>query len=62
MLTERTDSIMFGDVPGGFWVCGRFEVRDGKIVHWRDYFDTGDILIGVARGGLRALVGKVRGS
>jgi hypothetical protein len=22
-----------------FWVCGTLEVRDGKIVLWRDYFD-----------------------
>src|SRR5262249_19853481 len=21
------------------WVCGRFDVRDGQIVLWRDYFD-----------------------
>jgi limonene-1,2-epoxide hydrolase len=22
-------------------VMGTFEVRDGRIVHWRDYFDMG---------------------
>jgi limonene-1,2-epoxide hydrolase len=39
VLNERTDR--FGQ--GGKWidlpVAGVFEVRDGKIVLWRDYFD-----------------------
>ena len=35
-----------------FWVCGRFDVHDGKITLWRDAFDFVDI----ARGTLRGLV------
>ena len=39
VLTERTDSVRGSWLPLEFWVCGTFEVRDGKIVLWRDYFD-----------------------
>jgi limonene-1,2-epoxide hydrolase len=39
VLTERTDRFEIG----GRWielpVMGSFELRDGKIVAWRDYFD-----------------------
>ncbi|MCZ7627947.1 MAG: nuclear transport factor 2 family protein [Microthrixaceae bacterium] len=44
VLNERTDVIIFGPVRTQFWVCGRFEVRDGLITVWRDYFDTFDVL------------------
>jgi limonene-1,2-epoxide hydrolase len=57
VMTERTDMFMFGKARAGFWVCGVFEVRDGKIVAWRDYFDNGNVLLGVAAGGVRALAG-----
>ena len=33
-----------------FWVWGRFEVRDGKIVIWRDSFDWLDFTVGLLRG------------
>ncbi|WP_448586242.1 limonene-1,2-epoxide hydrolase family protein [Thermaurantiacus sp.] len=40
VLTERTDRFV---LPGGrqiaIRVMGAFEVRDGCITHWRDYFD-----------------------
>ena len=40
VLTERTDVMIFGAVRSlQFWVCGVFEVRDGRITLWRDYFD-----------------------
>src|SRR5438105_6734332 len=39
VLTERTDIFRIGRFEGSFWVCGSFEVRDGQIVLWRDYFD-----------------------
>jgi limonene-1,2-epoxide hydrolase len=58
VLTERSDMFMFGDVPARFWVCGRFEVRDGKIVHWRDYFSNGNFLLGVTRGAVKGMVAK----
>ena len=39
VLTERTDRFLIG----GRWVelpvMGSFELRDGKITAWRDYFD-----------------------
>jgi limonene-1,2-epoxide hydrolase len=50
VLTERTDEIRLGPVVHRFWVCGRFEVREGKITLWRDYFDWRDLLVGLARG------------
>ena len=39
VLTERTDVLQFGPVRLQFWVCGVFEVHDGRITLWRDYFD-----------------------
>lgn len=38
-----------------FWVCGVFEVDDGRITLWRDYFDVYDMFKGLLRG-LVALV------
>ncbi|MDT5010837.1 MAG: limonene,2-epoxide hydrolase [Mycobacterium sp.] len=49
VLTERTDAIAFGPFAPAFWVCGVFEVRDGRITLWRDYFDFFDILKGTVR-------------
>jgi limonene-1,2-epoxide hydrolase len=57
--TERTDIPLIAGGEAGFWVCGRFEVRDGKIVAWRDRFDTGAVLFGLVRGALRGTVGRV---
>ncbi len=51
VLTERTDVIVWGRFRAQFWVCGRFDVHDGKITLWRDAFDFVDLL----RGNLRAL-------
>jgi len=39
VLNERTDEFWFGDVHIALPVAGVFEVRDGKIALWRDYFD-----------------------
>ena len=53
VLTERTDVMIVGRVRVAFWVCGTFEVHDGRITLWRDYFDwaatTGALVSGVAR-------------
>lgn len=57
VLTERTDVIEIGRLRADFWVCGTFEVRDGKIALWRDYFDFVDVTWAFLRAGLRALVG-----
>ena|ERR1700681_2905253 len=43
VLTERVDTFKVGDVVAALPVMGTFEVRDGKISAWRDYFDLGQI-------------------
>ena len=62
VLTERTDVLVVGRVRVAFWVCGTFEVHDGRITLWRDYFDwaatTGALVSGLAR----ALGSLVRGA
>jgi limonene-1,2-epoxide hydrolase len=42
VLTERIDHILGtdGEPAASFAVMGIFEVAGGKIVAWRDYFDT----------------------
>lgn len=54
VLTERTDVAIAGRVRIAFWVCGTFEVHDGRITLWRDYLDWADVtraaVTGVARG------------
>ncbi|MEI7716021.1 MAG: limonene-1,2-epoxide hydrolase family protein [Mycobacterium sp.] len=50
VLTERTDALIFGPLRLQFWVCGVFEVHDGRITLWRDYFDFFDLLKATARG------------
>jgi limonene-1,2-epoxide hydrolase len=61
VLTERNDVLVFGPVRADFWVCGTFEVVDGHITLWRDRFDFVDFTVAFVKGGLRALVGLVRG-
>ena len=39
VLTERVDTFMMGDKKIALDVMGTFELRDGKIAAWRDYFD-----------------------
>jgi len=39
VFTERTDRFVIGDKTIELPVAGIFELRDGKIVAWRDYFD-----------------------
>jgi limonene-1,2-epoxide hydrolase len=51
-----------GRFSAEFWVCGTFEVRDGAVVLWRDYFDYADLTVAFAKGAVRALVGRVRAS
>jgi limonene-1,2-epoxide hydrolase len=50
VLTERIDVLKYRAWEAEFWVCGTFEVRDGKIAVWRDYFDWGAFLLASARG------------
>jgi limonene-1,2-epoxide hydrolase len=41
VLTERVDRFVRGDDRIAIPVMGAFEVVDGRIAHWRDYFDMG---------------------
>ena len=50
VLTERTDALIFGPLRLQFWVCGVFEVHDGRITLWRDYFDFFDMFKATLRG------------
>jgi len=39
VLTERTDGFLIGENWVRLPVMGTFELEDGKITAWRDYFD-----------------------
>ncbi len=39
VLTERTDRFLIGEKWLELPVMGTFDLRDGKICGWRDYFD-----------------------
>jgi limonene-1,2-epoxide hydrolase len=39
VMTERVDHFVMGERDIALPVMGTFEVRDGKITAWRDYFD-----------------------
>ena len=41
VLTERTDTFTINGADSPVAVMGTFDLRDGKIVAWRDYFDMG---------------------
>ena len=43
VLTERIDTFTVGPVVAPLPVMGTFEIRDGKIAAWRDYFDMAQI-------------------
>lgn len=60
VLTERTDALIIGRFRFQFWVCGTFEVVDGQIVLWRDYFDYFDMLKATGRAIAGAVVPSLR--
>ncbi len=39
VFTERIDRLRIGGKSIALPVAGVFEIRDGKIAAWRDYFD-----------------------
>jgi len=43
VLTERIDTFTIGGERAPLLVMGAFEIRDGKISAWRDYFDLGQV-------------------
>ena len=60
VLTERTDVLQWGRLRVQFWICGRFEVHDGQIVVWREYYDPLAILAATLRGLLGMVVPAAR--
>lgn len=60
VMTERTDVLSWGPMRVQFWVCGRFDVEDGQIVHWQDYFDYLTTMVATVRGLLGILVPAAR--
>jgi limonene-1,2-epoxide hydrolase len=40
VMTERTDTLHLPSGPVSFPVMGAFDVKDGLIAGWRDYFDA----------------------
>lgn len=60
VLTERTDALTFGPLRLQFWVCGVFEVHDGRITLWRDYFDFFDMFKATVRGVAGVVVPSLR--
>jgi limonene-1,2-epoxide hydrolase len=49
VLTERVDDFSIGGVAVSLPIMGTFEVHDGKIRAWRDYFDMDTYLRQLAR-------------
>jgi limonene-1,2-epoxide hydrolase len=60
VLTERTDVLTWGAFRMQFWVCGRFDVRDGEIVLWKDYFDWANFTIAMLRGLVGVVIPAIR--
>jgi limonene-1,2-epoxide hydrolase len=50
VLTERTDVLRYKRWETSFWVCGTFEVRDGRIELWDDHFSMGNVLAASLKG------------
>lgn len=60
VLNERTDVLTLGPLRLQFWVCGVFEVHDGRITLWRDYFDFFDMFKATVRGLIGIVVPSLR--
>jgi limonene-1,2-epoxide hydrolase len=60
VLTERVDILKGPWVHLDIWVCGTFEVKNGKITLWRDYFDLAEATGKLLLGPVRKLLGLVR--
>jgi len=44
VMNERLDHVTFGGRLAELRACGVFEIEDGRIKSWRDYFDTGSLV------------------
>jgi limonene-1,2-epoxide hydrolase len=62
VLTERSDALIVGPLRLQFWVCGVFEVHNGRITLWRDYFDFFDMFKATLRGLAALLVPSLKAS
>ncbi len=60
VLNERTDAIVLGPLRLQFWVCGVFEIHEGRITLWRDYFDFFDMVKATFRGIVGMAIPSVR--
>jgi limonene-1,2-epoxide hydrolase len=60
VLTERVDVLSGPWIYLDIWVCGTFEVRDDRIILWRDYFDLAEATAKLAVGPVRRLLGFTR--
>lgn len=43
VLTERVDTMSMNGKTAALPVMGTFEIRDGKVCAWRDYFDMAQV-------------------
>ncbi|MEO7092614.1 MAG: limonene-1,2-epoxide hydrolase family protein [Polyangiales bacterium] len=57
VLTERIDILSGPLLHLDIWVCGTFEVKNGKIVLWRDYFDLAEVTAKLIASPFRKLLG-----
>lgn len=57
VLTERVDTLRGPLLHLEIWVCGTFEVRDGRITLWRDYFDLASSALQLLTSPVRVLLG-----
>lgn len=57
VLTERVDVLKGPLLYLDIWVCGTFEVKDGRITLWRDYFDLATATTKLFTGPVRKLLG-----
>jgi limonene-1,2-epoxide hydrolase len=60
VLTERTDVLSGPLLYLDIWVCGIFELRDGKITLWREYFDMVSVVTKLFTGPFRKLFGLTK--
>ena len=45
VMNERTDSITLNGAPVVLPICGVFEIEDGRIKAWREYFDLSPVKV-----------------
>jgi limonene-1,2-epoxide hydrolase len=60
VLTERVDVLTGRFLHLDIWVCGTFELRNGRITLWRDYFDLASATTQLITGPVRKLFGLAR--